>query len=34
MARPEVAAAVAAVGELGEPRLMGPDRKALLELVG
>jgi 2-polyprenyl-6-methoxyphenol hydroxylase-like FAD-dependent oxidoreductase len=33
MARPQVAAAVAAA-KVPEPRLMGPDRKALLELVG
>jgi 2-polyprenyl-6-methoxyphenol hydroxylase-like FAD-dependent oxidoreductase len=33
MARPHVAAAVAAA-QVAEPRLMGPDRKALLELVG
>ena len=33
MARPQVAAAVAAA-EVGPPRLMGPDRGALLELVG
>ena len=33
LARPAVAAAVAAVGDVSPPPLMGPDRDALLALV-